>query len=172
MSKYTKSFKLQIVKDYETIHLGFTSLSNLYGVPRSVIQKWVYDYHLHGSTCFDKRSKNYSADFKLKVLKHMEEHSLSLVRTASLFNIPAVSTVFSWQRLYDAGGALALLSSNLRRPVMNQVKAKDKVDKAPKDMTQEELLEEVLNLRAERDYLKKLAALIQQKKLAAKHKSH
>jgi transposase len=54
--------------------------------------------------------------------------------------------------------------------VVNQ--PKDKMDKAPKDMTQEELLEEVLNLRAERDYLKKLQALIQQKKLAAKHKSH
>jgi len=77
--------------------------------------------------------------------------------------------VLKWQRLYDAGGRSALLSSKLGRPVMNQ--AKDKVDKAPKDMTQEELLEEVLNLRAERDYLKKLEALIQQKKLAAKHKS-
>ena len=169
MSKYTKSFKLQIVKDYETIHLGFTSLSNQYGVPRSVIQKWVYDYRLHGSACFDKRSKNYSADFKLTVLKYMKQHSLSLVRTAALFNIPGASTVLKWQRLYDAGGASSLLSSKLGRPVMNQ--AKDKVDKAPKDMTQEELLEEVLDLRAERDYLKKLEALIQQKKLAAKHKS-
>jgi len=99
----------------------------------------------------------------------MKQHSLSLVRTAALFNIPGASTVLKWQRLYDAGGASALLSSKLGRPVMNQ--AKDKVDKAPKDMTQEELLEEVLNLRAERDYLKKLEALIQQKKLAAKHKS-
>jgi hypothetical protein len=39
-------------------------------------------------------------------------------------------------------------------------------------MTQEELLEEVLNLRAERDYLKKLQALIQDKKLAEKSKPH
>jgi hypothetical protein len=99
----------------------------------------------------------------------MQDNKLSLMRITALFNIPAFSTVLQWQRLYDAGGESALLSSRFGRSVMNQ--AKNKIDKAPKDMTQEELLEEVLNLRAERDYLKKLEALIQQKKLAAKHKS-
>ena len=154
MSKYTKSFKLQIVKDYESSNLGYSSLREQYGVPKSVVKKWVRDYRFNGPTCFDKRSQIYTAEFRLKVLKHMDEHGLSLSRTAALFNIPAVSTVFQWKRLYDAGGDSALLSSKLGRSVMNQ--AKDKVDKAPKDMTQEELLEEGLNVRAERDYLKKL----------------
>ena len=170
MSKYTKSFKLQIVKDYESSHLGSSSFSKQYGVFKSTLENWVRDYRFYGSTCFDKRLQSYSLEFKLKVLKHMEAHGLSLPRTANLFNIPAPSTIFTWQRLYRLGSEPALLSSKLGRPVMNQ--PKDKMDKAPKDMTQEELLEEVLNLRAERDYLKKLQALIQQKKLAAKHKSH
>ena len=170
MSKYTKSFKLQIVKDYESSHLGRVSFSKQHGLSRSVLAKWIRDYRFHGPAGFDKRSQIYTAEFRLKVLKHMDEHGLSLSRTAALFNIPAVSTVLQWQRLYDAGGESALLSSKPGRSVMSQTKGK--VDKAPKDMTQEELLEEVLNLRAERDYLKKLEALIQQKKLAAKHKSH
>lgn len=169
MSKYTKSFKLQVVKDYESSRFGYKTTGDKYGVIPSTVRKWVYGYQIHGQSYFDKHSQSYTADFKLKVLKHMWDNDLSLMRITALFNIPAVSTVLKWQRLYDAGGGSALLSSKLGRPVMNQ--AKDKVDKAPKDMTQEELLEEVLNLRAERDYLKKLGALIQQKKLAAKHKS-
>jgi transposase-like protein len=168
MSKYTKSFKLQIVKDYETLRLGYKTIGDKYGVIPSTVRKWIYGYQVHGQSYFDKHSQSYTADFKLKVLKHMQDNELSLMRTTALFKIPAVSTVLQWQRLYDVGGESALLSSKLGRSVMSQTKGK--VDKAPKDMTQEELLEEVLNLRAERDYLKKLEALIQQKKLAEKHK--
>jgi transposase len=169
MSKYTKSFKLKIVKDYESSRLGYKTIGDKYGVIASTVRKWVYGYQVHGQSYFDKRLQTYPLEFKLKVLKHMQDNELSLMRITALFNIPAVSSVLQWQRLYDAGGESALLSSRLGRLVMNQ--AKNKIDKAPKDMTQAELLEEVLNLRAERDYLKKLEALIQQKKLAAKHKS-
>jgi transposase len=170
MSKHTKAFKLKLVKNYESSLLSYVTLSNQYKISTSSLKKWVYGYQAHGASYFNKRSQNYSADFKLKVMQSMDEQGLSLTRTAVLFNIPAVSTVLQWQRLYDAGGESALLSSRHGRPVMNQ--EKNKADKVPKDMTQEELLEEVLNLRAERDYLKKLEALIQQKKLAAKNKSH
>ena len=113
MSKYTKSFKLQIVKDYESSHLGSSSFSKQYGVSKSTLENWVRDYRFYGSTCFDKRLQSYSLEFKLKVLKHMEAHGLSLPRTANLFNIPAPSTIFTWQRLYRLGSEPALLSSKL-----------------------------------------------------------
>ncbi len=168
MSKYTNEFKLQIVKDYETLKLGYKTLSKKYGVQGSLLRKWIYGYQIHGASYFDKRQQSYTYKFKLDVLQYMEEHGLSVMRAAAFFNIPAFTTVLQWQKLYHTGGVAALKTKPCGRPNMKQFKPKQ--DKAPKEMTQEELLEEVLNLRAERDYLKKLHALIQEKQLAAKHK--
>ena len=95
---------------------------------------------------------------------------MSPIRAAALFGIPAFTSILHWQKLYNTGGVAALMAKPRGRPKMT--KPKPKIDKPPKEMTQEELLEEVLNLRAERDYLKKLQALIQEKQLAAKTKPH
>jgi len=170
MSKYTKELKLQVIQDYELFKLGYTALSKKHDVNRSLLKKWIYGYQRHGADYFEKRTQIYSAEFKLSVLQHMKDHRMSLMRVAALFGIPAFTTVLQWQRLYNAGGEDALIAKPRGRPKMT--KPKPEVDKHPKEMTQEELLEEVLNLRAERDYLKKLQTLIQEKQLAAKTKPH
>lgn len=170
MSKYTKEFKLAVVKDYESFKLGYTALSKQYDVKRTLLKKWIYGYQYHGANYFEKRTQVYSAEFKLSVLQHIKDHHMSPIRAAALFGIPAFTSVMQWQRLYNLGGEAALEAKPRGRPKMT--KPKPKVDKNPKAMTQEELLEEVLNLRAERDYLKKLQALIQEKQLAAKTKPH
>jgi len=170
MSKYSKEFKLAVIQDYELLKVGSRVLSKKYDVPRTILKKWIYGYQYHGADYFDKRSQVYSPAFKLSVLQHMKDHHMSPVRVAAFFSIAAFTSVIQWQKLYNAGGTAALLAKPRGRPKMT--KPKLKVDKPPKEMTQEELLEEVLNLRAERDYLKKLQALIQEKQLAAKNKPH
>jgi len=170
MSKYSKEFKLQVVKDYDSLKLGFKALSRKYDVSRTMLMNWVYGYQSQGAEYFEKRSQIYTSEFKLGVLQHMKDHHISLMSTAVFFGIPAFTSVLQWQRLYNAGGDAALTAKPRGRPKMT--KSKPKVDKPPKTMTQEELMEEVLNLRAERDYLKKLQALIQEKPLAVKNKPH
>jgi len=170
MSKYTKEFKLEVVQYYESFKVGYKTLSNKYDVQLSLIRKWIYGYQCHGADYFEKRTQIYSAEFKLSVLQHMKDHHMSAIRAAALFGIPAFTSVMQWQRLYNTDGAAALVAKP--RGGSKMTKPNPKVDKPPKEMTQEELLEEVLNLRAERDYLKKLQALIQEKQLAAKTKPH
>jgi transposase-like protein len=170
MSKYTKELKLAVVQDYELFNIGYKALSKKYDVQPSLLRKWIYGHQCHGSGYFERRPQVYSVEFKLSVLQHMKDHHMSPIRAAALFGIPAFTTVMQWQRLYNTGGAAALVAKPRGRPKMT--KPKPKIDKPPKEMTSEELLEEVLNLRAERDYLKKLQALIQEKQLAAKTKPH
>lgn len=170
MSRYTKEFKLKVVQDYESFNIGYTMLSKKYEVQTSLLKKWIYGYQCHGAEYFEKRTQIYSTEFKLSVLLHMKEHQLPPIRVAAFFGIPAFTSVIQWQKLYDTGGAAALVAKPRGRLMMKKSRAK--IDKPPKEMTQDELLEEVLNLRAERDYLKKLQALIQEKQLATKPKPH
>jgi len=170
MSKYTKELKLAVVKDFELLKVGSRVLSKKYGIPKTILRSWIYGYQYHGADYFEKRPQVYSVKFKLSVLQHMKDHHLPPIRVAAFFGIAAFTSVMQWQRLYNLGGKAALEAKPRGRPKMT--KPKPKVDKPPKEMTPEELLEEVLNLRAERDYLKKLQALIQEKQLVAKTKPH
>lgn len=170
MSKYTKELKLKVVQDFETLKAGTKFLSKKYDVPRTILRTWIYGYQYHGADYFVKRTQVYSTEFKLSVLLYMKEHHMPPIRVAAYFGIPAFTSVIQWQKLYDTGGAAALAAKPRGRLMM--MKPKAKIDKPPKEMTQDELLEEVLNLRAERDYLKKLQALIQEKRLVTKSKPH
>lgn len=170
MSKYTKEFKLAVIQDYESLKVGSRVLSKKYDVPRTILKTWIYGYQYHGADYFEKRPQVYSPEFKLSVLQHMKDHHMPPIRVAAFFGIAAFTSVIQWQKLYNISGEAALVAKPRGRPKMT--KPKPKIDKPPKEMTSEELLEEVLNLRAERDYLKKLQALIQEKQLAAKTKPH
>lgn len=170
MSKYTKELKLAVVKDYESLNISYTKLSKKYDVQPSLLKRWIYGYRCHGSSYFDKRTHIYTTEFKLSVLQYIKNHCISPIRAAALFNIPSFTTVMQWQKLYNTGEITALGGQPRGRPKMT--KPTSNVDKNSNAMTAEELLEEVLNLRAERDYLKKLQALIQEKQSAAKTRPH
>jgi transposase len=170
MSKYTKEFKLAVVQEHESFKVSSSFLSKKYDVTRTLLQTWIEGYQYHGADYFEKRPQVYSAKFKLSVLQYIKNHRISAIKAAALFGIPAFTSVMQWQRIYNTGGAAAFVAKPRGRPKMT--KSKPNIDKPPKEMTPEELLEEVLNLRAERDYLKKLQALIQEKQLAEKTKPH
>jgi transposase-like protein len=170
MSKYTKELKLAVAQDFESLKVGSSFLSKKYGIARTILKTWIYGYQYHGVDYFEKRPQVYSAQFKLSVLQHMKDHHMPPIRVAAFFGIAAFTSVMHWQKLYNTGGAAALVAKP--RGGSKLTKSKPKIDKPPKEMTSEELLEEVLNLRAERDYLKKLQALIQEKQLVAKTKPH
>ncbi|MFI9655287.1 helix-turn-helix domain-containing protein, partial [Guyparkeria sp. GHLCS8-2] len=94
---------------------------------------------------------------------------------SAAFNIATPATLLQWQRAFAEGGMAALDPKRRGRPP-KMAKHKPHTPplpqrrKAPENMTPKELNDELEYLRAENDYLKKLKALVQEKRSAEKKK--
>lgn len=172
MTKYTEQFKQMVVQDYLSSHEGFRALSLRLGMSnRSLIERWVAAYRLHGDAGLRKKRSRYDADFKLSVLHHMWENRLSVTQTAAKFDIRRHSTVGDWERAYREGGADALASRPITRPKkMTLPTTKPEVPTGEDTRSREELMQELAYLRMENAYLKKLRALVQAKEASAAQK--
>lgn len=167
MAKFTFEDKLWAVKEYEKGNLSYRDIAKKLGTVHKSIQKWVNLYVEHGEDSLRKSYTNYSATFKMEVLKYMDDNWASLNDTAVKFKIPDPSTILSWRRAVETGGQEALLPKKKGRPPMTKERKKNN----PTDQTNESLIQEVERLRMENAYLKKLNALVQeQKKLQKKSK--
>ena len=157
MSKYSNALKLQIVKEHKELKLGSRSLEKKYGIHHSLIDQWISQYELTGN--FTKPNRNYSGDFKLKVLNYQQEHHLSDPQTALIFHIPGQGTICAWRKKYITGGTEALFQKQGRRSNMPK---KSLIPNKPREEWTKD--EELAYLRMENEYLKKLTALIQEDK--------
>lgn len=172
MKKYTEQFKLTVIEHYLTGSAGFTAISRQYGVPRSLIQRWVWFFRLHGAAWFKKKVGRYSAEFKLSVLKHMWENDQSYGQVSAQFDIRDQCAVGVWERKYQAGGFDALEPHPTGRPKKMPTAKDTEPLPSPTDETRsrQELLVENRRLRMELEYLKKLDALVQSKQAARRKK--
>jgi transposase len=159
--KYDFDFKLKVVHQIIKRKESSGSLGLKFSIPDSLIKRWVNFYRLHGIDGLLPRNSHYSAEFKLRAVQTLKAKSLSFKKACRLFNIPSDSTLKKWVILYDSLGMEGLRverrgrgKPNLRLPIMPR--------KPKKPLTREEqLLEELADLKAENAYLKKLQALIQ-----------
>ncbi|WP_143001408.1 helix-turn-helix domain-containing protein, partial [Tenuibacillus multivorans] len=90
MAKYSKEFKMKIVKEYLEGPLGSTSLAKKYGVPnQEQVRRWVNAYKVLGEEgLMRKRSKTvYPVQFKLNVLNFMKQTGASYQDTATAFKM-------------------------------------------------------------------------------------
>lgn len=172
MKKYTEQFRRTIVEHYLTGSAGFTAISRQYEVPRSLLQRWVRFFRLHGSGGLTRKVGRYSAEFKLSVLKHMWENDLSYGQVASRFDIRSQVAVGTWERSYQAGGFDALEPRPAGKPKKMSTPKNTEPQPLPDDetRTRQELLAENRRLRMELEYVKKLDALVQSTKAAQRKK--
>lgn len=157
--------KLKAIKRYHKGDIGTDDLGKRIGVCGSLVRKWIKFYELYGVSGLVRLSNtHYTKDFKLKILSVIEKENLSLKEASRRFNIPAESSILSWQRNYKKNGILGLENRPRGRPkTMSNYKRKKK--KTGKPLTrEEELLERIYYLEAENAILKKLDALIQERK--------
>ena len=78
--KYDYAFKLECVELVLKKHYSCELVSKQKGPNKSNINKWVKFYKQYGRTgLLPKKNQNYSTDFKLKVLKSIDDDYLSLV---------------------------------------------------------------------------------------------
>lgn len=167
--KYSYEFKLRCVMEVLKKHRSAGSVAMANGFDGSNLRKWISVYNQFGSAgLLPRMNQKYSADFKMKVLLHLEKKSLSLKEACLKFNIPSSSVVIQWQRSYARDGSAGLITKPRGRPPMNFKRAKKKSDKPL--TREEELLKENEALRAENALLKKFNALIQAEELQQKQK--
>jgi len=168
MSKYTKDFKLEVVRHYLAGSESLRKTANRFEIDHATVVKWVSRFNHNGTSSLDKRYTQYTPEFKLEVLRHMSSKAWSLKQAIAYFNIPEAGTLRKWQKLYTEGGVQALHSRPRGRPKVKPVMAKPFVpsDKPANELTPKQLQRELEYLRAENAYLKKLKALVQEKKQA------
>jgi transposase len=160
--KYNYEFKLRCVEEVLKKHQSVIAVAQENGITPTDLKWWIRYYITYGKEGLLPISKNktYSVNFKLKVLQTIEKESLSLGEACLSFNIPARSTILSWERKYTEEGLAGLKSKPKGRPVSMNFKRKQR--KTDKPLTrEEELLKELEYLRAENEILKKFNALVQ-----------
>ncbi|SEQ85942.1 transposase [Treponema bryantii] len=154
MSKYSKELKLKIVLDYIEKHISPEQQEKAYGVSSSQIRQWIAQYKLNGK--FTEPTRNFSGEFKLKVLNYQQEHRLSDSQTSLIFGITNIGTICAWRKKYITGGTEALFQKQGRRSKMPK---KSLIPNKPREEWTKD--EELAYLRMENEFLKKYLALVQ-----------
>lgn len=174
MPKYDVAFKLKVVQRLLSEGGGHKRLAKEYGIPEEKIRTWASRYQFHGLNGLKPKRSSYSAQFKLNVLYRQEREQLSSRQVAAIYDIRNSNQVVMWRRAFDKGGFAALENQNRRRSDMGDEQQVPDVSswrsEAEDDSSVSSLQEENEQLRAEVAYLKKLYALIQERKSAALRK--
>jgi transposase len=163
MLKYSDQFKLQVVERYSSSSLGFLLVGREFGLAAATVRRWVRLYKAHAEQGLTHKVGQYSAEFKLRVLTHMWENSLSHIQVAALFNVRNPSSISHWCLRYEDAGIEGLMRSPPQK--MKPTTPPEKPQPPADDQrTREELLAENEELRMEVAILKKLEALAQARK--------
>lgn len=159
--KYTEQFKLAAIERYLKGAAGYKLVAKEFGIAAAVLRRWVLWYRTHGIAGLVPKMGQYSAEFKLSVLRHMWDNALSYTQAAAAFNVRNTQLIGNWERRYRDGGALMLQRS--RKPPRTTMQAPtSKPDPSVDDKrSREDLLKEIEHLRMEVAYLKKVDALLQ-----------
>ena len=113
----------------------------------------------------ERKNKNYSPEFKIRVIMDMREHHLGYCETARKYNIGdpklggAVHTIQRWERIFLEEGSEGLMKERRGRGNPLSDKKRGRPPKLDKKV-EEDLIAENQRLRMEIEYLKKLSALV------------
>ncbi|BDP90861.1 transposase [Enterococcus faecium] len=163
MRKYTFVFKKKVVSDYLNNEGGYKYLAHKYQINRTLVRHWVRIYNYHGWEGLVGGGKSYTTKFKLDVIEYMETNGLSIQETAKKFNIGSNRTLSKWIEQYEEGGASSLEYFSYKISI-----AYIGINSIKKRIISHYLYKEVIRLRAENAYLKKLETLIQEQDLSKK----
>lgn len=165
--KYSAEFRLKLVNEY-LAGRSKKGLAELYGVPRTLLRRWISYYESLGSLgLVAKKTNSYPVALKVSAIESYRNKSLSLKECCIRFNIPSDSTLLGWLRKYEQFGVEGLHPRPKgRKPMKEDGKP---LSKKEKPLTRlQELERENLYLRAENEVLKKLGALTQRKEVQKK----
>ena len=109
-----------------------------------------------------RKNKNYSPEFKIRVIMDMREHYLSYHETVRKYKLGndqsggARRMLQRWERIFLEEGAEGLMKERRGKSYGNKKGRPPKLDKK----VEEDLIAENQRLKMEIEYLKKLSALV------------
>ena len=160
--------KLEIIRLYEEGYQQ-TRIAKKFKVQESTINAITRQYRTYGIESLKKTGKDniYSIDFKLSIINRvLNGESKSSLANEYMINI---GVIFSWVKKYQELGYNGLMTKKGRPPKMKSTKEQVKTTTNPettddKDKLIKEQQERIAQLEMENDLLKKLRALVQQRK--------
>ncbi|MBB6454813.1 transposase-like protein [Salirhabdus euzebyi] len=168
MGRFTSTEKHIAVQRYLKGNISYRDLAKEMGIDQSVLRYWVKLYEYHGNAAFIFPYTNYPLDFKLRVIKFLEETKHSLREASAIFHIPDYSMVRRWKKKWEMGGFDALKPTGERNPIMTTHNKNNTKKESPTTDSMEKMQKELEFLRMENAYLKKLNALVQNKEKSPK----
>lgn len=170
--------KIEIVRLYKEVGLGYESISKKFNVRFSTIERMIRRYKEHGieSLKHPHKKRSYSAEFKMMIIKKVYEGK-SKTSLAAEYSLPGPGTIVAWMHKYEELGYNGLISKQGRpKKNMNPEKEeKTNVDNSsPLTDSEraefEELKKQYDILKKEKElsdmeneFLKKLDALVQER---------
>ena len=159
--KHTIEDRLRYIKLIEegySIH----HIHKHYGISKELLRRLWIRYQQEGPLALMKK-KNVKADgfFKEKIIRDIEENSLTLTEASVKYNV-SDGSLYVWLKLYREQGIKALYEMKPRgRPPKDMGRPRKK---KPEEMTElERLRYENERLRAENALLKKVRALVEER---------
>ena len=168
MAKYSRLFKIALAQKCLN-GTPATQLSREHGISESQVKYWRDLYRINGDQSFLLPKQGYTASNKANILNCMRSEGWSIRHTAAFYNLPSPSTLWVWLQAFEQHGLPALQPKRKGRPAMAKHQAPT-LDKSIDEMTPDELRRELEYRRAEVAVLKKLEALAESKRRAARKK--
>lgn len=148
-----------VIDAYINKRMSIRQISHELNVDKSLISCWIEIYKYHGlEGLLAPACEVYEESFKIQVVKHIIETAESYTKVAGRFNIPSRATIWKWMKQYMSDEDWTLYYLKRERRDMRKKKTNNG------STEYEKLQEELEYLRAENAYLKKLHALVQEKK--------
>ena len=151
-----------------------------------MVRKYSYEFKKYlvtllesGLISANELARRHSREFKLNVLKYKAENNLSYEQTALHFNIPSVSAIHDWHKLCCEFREVNMVERNqTNKTNIKAIKDTIKLVNTSEESEEvkqlkariAELEKELYYKSAENAYLKKLDALMQEKKQKAQEK--
>ena len=159
--KYSKEYKLECVRKYkEGIPIEDPPNTN-HKQFRIQIRKWNRIFDSLGEAGLEHGRPTLNVSQRLELIQRVENGES--YRSAAFSAGIQHDLLIKWHKIYMENGIDGLKSLKRGRPCMKD-KKHESVKKQDSDKTKEELLEELEYVRAENEYLKKLSALVQERK--------
>ena len=167
MSKLTREDKIEIFerrKNGETI----PSLAKVFDVQESNIKYLIALIEKYGYDILRKdKNRAYSKDFKLQIINRILINHESVNSVAIDIGLVSPGILHNWLSKFKENGYNVVEKKKGRKPKsMTKLKKNDKTLSEKEKIKQ--LEDEILYLKAENEYLKKLRALVQERELKEK----
>lgn len=166
MAKLTREQKIELYKKRKEGH-SIISLSKEYKINRTNVKYLIRLIDRHGTHILRKdKNIKFSKSQKEEIIQKVLVYNQSIVGTSIEYGLLSYGMLYSWIKSYKENGSVIIDTKKGRPSIM---KAQPKSQKKYEDMTSEEkvkyLEEKNLYLEAENEALKKLRALVLQRKV-------